>query len=258
MSMSPEEVNPFDEILLAGEDVAPWDDVPGKQKENKNEESQATASSLFPSLNSGGEKGDTLPPPTPERDTQGYDRNNWSRLLRQARDMRPEIAEYLEVLYNTGLGLELKKVRVKAAAGSPMEKKGRSGEGGFVEIEKFVFTRGSNENWDERRIQEVLSSLYTYMMLLPARKELGHGGEGGNQVVAAMEAAIKAGGLLAVGPSGLKFDWSRARDQGAVDRAKGLMDGVGKEIMGYVRMAERGLREIGFVVGLAEFCDGVE
>ncbi|KJR97975.1 MAG: hypothetical protein VR68_11770 [Peptococcaceae bacterium BRH_c4a] len=212
------------------------------------------ASALFPSLR--GNDSDPIPPPTPERDAEGYDRNNWSRLLRQAKDMRPEIAGYLETLYQTGLGLELKKVKVKGVGGEGGTGKG---SGGYVVIEKFIFTPGSNENWDERRIQEVLSSLYTYMMYLPARKELGAGSQGGqgHPVVQAMEAAIAAGGLLAVGPSGLKFDWGRAKDQGAVDKARGMMDRCGAEIMGYVRMAERGLRDIGFVVGLAEFCDCV-
>lgn len=245
----------YERLLLADEEdgehgeSAGINSTPSPPREDPGEGNAPLASSLFPILNN---NSDPIPPPLPQRDTEGYDRNNWSRLLRQAKDMRPEIADYLETLYQTGLGLELKPVKVKGVGG---EGGAGKGSGGYVVIEKFIFTPGRNENWDERRIQEVLSSLYTYMMYLPARKELGVGSQGG--VVQAMEAAIAAGGLLAVGERGLKFDWSNAKSQEQVNYARGMMDRCGAEIMGYVRMAERGLRDIGFVVGLAEFADCV-
>lgn len=223
------------------DDIPPWED-------------DSPASDLFPVLSSPGDP--PLPPPTPERDRDGYDRNNWSRLLRMAKDMRPEIAEYLEALRQTGIGLELKKYKKKNL------------EGKFIPIEKFSFTpgkegkesgSGNNPNWTENRIKEIMSALYTYMTYLPARKELGQD----NVVVQAMEAAIRAGGLLAVnseggGKGGLRFDWSRSLSQENVNHARGLMDRCGAEIMSYIKLAERRLRDIGFVVSLAEMSDCVE
>lgn len=240
-------------------DIPPWED-------DISDISDLPATDLFPALSNSSEgeietRRPPLPPPAPDRDRDGYDRNNWSRLLRQARDMRPEIAEYLEVLRQTGIGLELKKYKKKNL------------EGKFIPIEKFNFTPGeegegngggNNPNWDDRRIKEIMSALYTYMMYLPARKELG--GETGRNgqkhvVVQAMEAAIRAGGLLAVNQGGLKFDWSGADSEEKrreVDRARKLMDQCGAEIMQYIRLAERRLRDIGFVVSLAEMSDCVE
>lgn len=234
--------------ITGGDDIPPWeDDVPNI--------SDAPAANLFPALND--LDGSPLPPPTPERDKDGYDRNNWSRLLRQARDMRPEIAEYLEVLRQTGIGLELKKYKKKNL------------EGKFVPIEKFNFTPGGkgegNSGWDDRRIKEIMSALYTYMMYLPARKDLGQD----NVVVQAMEAAIRAGGLLAVnsdskGGGGLKFDWSGVSGENSqekqekINKARGLMDQCGAEIMSYIKLAERRLKDIGFCVSLAEMSDCVE
>lgn len=228
-------------------DTPPWeDDIP-----------DALASDLFPTLNN--ESGAEIPPPTPDRDRDSYDRNNWSRLLRQARDMGPEIAEYLETLYKTGIGLELKKYKTRGESGKVrMDSRGKP-----VIIKKFKFTpgkegegNGNNQNsgWDDRRIKEVMSALYTYMMYLPARKELATG----HQVLTAMETAIKAGGVLAVSEGGLKFDWSRVTSHEKIDYARGMMDQCGAEIMGYIRLAERRLRDIGFCVGLAEMSDCVE
>lgn len=243
-------------------DTPPWeDDIP-----------DALASDLFPTLNN--ESGAEIPPPTPDRDRDSYDRNNWSRLLRQARDMGPEIAEYLETLYKTGIGLELKKYKTRGESGKVrMDSRGKP-----VIIKKFKFTpgeegegNGNNQNsgWDDRRIKEIMSALYTYMAYLPARKELDRGDGQKHVVVQAMEAAIRAGGLLAVnqegggqgGRGGLKFDWSRAdteeRKRG-VEEARKLMDQCGAEIMSYIKLAERRLRDIGFVVSLAEMSDCVE
>lgn len=232
------------------EDIPPWEDEPG----------DVPASNLFPALSSSYE-GDSvnrinnsplppLPPPTPERDRDGYDRNNWSRLLRQVKDMRPEIAEYLETLYETGIKLELKKYKTRDEKGEVR----RDAKGKPVIIEKFKFTPGSNKNWTDDRIKEVMSALYTYMAYLPARKELGQD----SVVVQAMEAAIGAGGLLAVNEGGLRFDWSRVGSQEKIDYARGMMDQCGAEIMSYIKLAERRIKDIGFVVALAEMSDCVE
>lgn len=260
--------------LQGRDDIPPWED----------DISDAPAADLFPALSgpSDGPGGAhaPLPPPTPDRDKDGYDRNNWSRLLRQARDMRPEIAEYLETLYKTGIGLELKKYKTREKEGPRKGQVRVDAKGNPVIIEKFKFTpgkdgevsgNGNNPNWTDDRIKEIMSALYTYMAYLPARKELGQD----NVVVQAMEAAIRAGGLLAVNSEsgggrggegqvsrgGLKFDWSRAdteeRKRG-VEAARKLMDRCGAEIMQYIRLAERRLRDIGFVVSLAEMSDCVE
>jgi hypothetical protein len=214
-----------------GKDLPPWENPPAKSSPGTQPAPPRQATDLFNIPDQG------LPPPEMEKDGDGYDRNNWSRLMRQARDMHPEIVEYLEVLYQTGLGLELNK-------------KG-----------KFYFTPGINENWTDERINEVICALYTYMAYLPAKKERGGSGSGrssGGDVVKTLEAAIEAGGLLAVGVDGLRFDWSRARDQAAVDKARRLMDGVGDLLVHYIKRAEADLRKMGFVISLAEMSDLVD
>ncbi len=214
--------------------------------------SEAAVFSAFPALNNN--LGNPLPPPAPDRDRDGYDRNNWSRLLRQARDTEQprEIVEYLEVLRQTGMGLELRPVRVSAAPGSGKK---------TVTIERFVFTTGQNVGWTEGRIKDVVQSLYTYMAFLPAWKAWeGTGRSEGKEgeAVLAMEAAIRAGGLLGATERGLRFDWSRAADRNEVERARSMMSGARSEIMGYIRQAERGFREINLVMGLAEMSDCVD
>lgn len=255
------------DINIDNGDIPPWENRQSieakiETKTDTKTEANTMLSSLFPALsgdaeeeNKEGNKG-SLPPPAPERDQDDYDRNNWSRLLRQAGDMQrhTEIVEYLEVLYQTGLGLELRPVRVKDPSGQA------------VTIEKFIFTPGRNTGWTDERIKEVMQALYTYMMFLPAWKELSQGGSDySHPVLQAMIAAIRAGGLLGVTEKGLRFDWSRVTGKWGeevgrqkVAEARGMMDKVGVEIMGYVRGAERGLREIGFVVSLAEMSDCVE
>lgn len=234
------EENPFEKIFAEDPDYEQAE----AQNINTNTDVKITAANLFPALNS-----NSSPPPAwpePERDRQGFDRNNWSRLLRQAREMRPEIAEYLEILYQTGLRLKLSK------------KTGR-----------FVFVaegnKGGNKNnkneerlgWNEERIKEIISALYTYMMYLPAWKELGQNGKVIHPVVEAMKAAITAGGLLIVAEKGLRFDWSGARNQDEVAEARRLLDGVGGQVMEYIRQAQQGIRDIGFCVTLAEMADSV-